>query len=557
MVRSTRSKANPAVAATKAAPVAKKAATKKAAAKKAAAAPKTKKRDTKAAAKQKAKDDDKKVKDAKSSQSDDDEEEKKDLVVRNTAMSNGVMVDHLVPNPGAHEVVKSNGMVLNCNLMFSDCGNNNNKFYICQGLKSGGSYYLWARWGRVGVDGQSSKQLMGSESGLYSIFNKKLNQKKSKGYTQIEISYDDVDETTKKLSEKEKKKDKKPKKGSKLPESTQNLLKFIFDMKMIEKSMVKVGFNVKKMPLGKLSKDTVKMGYEVLKKIETCLNKKADKSELSQLSSEFYRYIPHDFKFQHMSNFIINTKDKLKDKRDLVETLADIQIAAEISNEVDDEDNDTNELDAKYSKMKCKIEPIDPSAPEYDDLMKTVTTTHGATHGFKINPKEIFEIKREGEEERYNSKIGNKKLLWHGSRFSNWGGILSQGLRIAPPEAPVTGYMFGKGVYFADIVSKSAQYCCSYLSNNEGLLALCEVACGDHNELMSASYTAGNLPKNTFSTKGCGKWVPNTEVQIKGINAYHGPLSDFGSKYYLRYNEIISYDISNIKIKYLFRCDIG
>ena len=34
-----------------------------------------------------------------------------------------------------------------------------------------------------------------------------------------------------------------------------------------------------------------------------------------------------------------------------------------------------------------------------------------------------------------------------------------QGLRIAPPEAPVTGYMFGKGIYFADMVSKSANYC--------------------------------------------------------------------------------------------------
>ena len=32
-------------------------------------------------------------------------------------------------------------------------------------------------------------------------------------------------------------------------------------------------------------------------------------------------------------------------------------------------------------------------------------------------------------------------LLWHGSRLTNWCGILSQGLRIAPPEAPVTGYM--------------------------------------------------------------------------------------------------------------------
>lgn len=32
-------------------------------------------------------------------------------------------------------------------------------------------------------------------------------------------------------------------------------------------------------------------------------------------------------------------------------------------------------------------------------------------------------------------------LLWHGSRLSNWVGILSHGLRIAPPEAPITGYM--------------------------------------------------------------------------------------------------------------------
>ena len=56
-------------------------------------------------------------------------------------------------------------------------------------------------------------------------------------------------------------------------------------------------------------------------------------------------------------------------------------------------------------------------------------------------------------------KLHNRMLLWHGSRTSNFAGILSQGLRIAPPEAPVTGYMFGKGIYFADMVSKSANYC--------------------------------------------------------------------------------------------------
>ena len=54
---------------------------------------------------------------------------------------------------------------------------------------------------------------------------------------------------------------------------------------------------------------------------------------------------------------------------------------------------------------------------------------------------------REGEEERFEpfAHDPNRQLLWHGSLLSNFVGILSQGLRIAPPEAPVTGYMFDKG----------------------------------------------------------------------------------------------------------------
>jgi len=51
----------------------------------------------------------------------------------------------------------------------------------------------------------------------------------------------------------------------------------------------------------------------------------------------------------------------------------------------------------------------------------------------------------------------------------------SSGLRIAPPEAPVTGYMFGKGVYFADMFSKSANYCYPTSTSADGVLLLCEV----------------------------------------------------------------------------------
>ena len=57
-----------------------------------------------------------------------------------------------------------------------------------------------------------------------------------------------------------------------------------------------------------------------------------------------------------------------------------------------------------------------------------------------LQVEELFAVDRDGESEEFKD-LGNRQLLWHGSRMTNWMGILSQGLRIAPPEAPMTGYM--------------------------------------------------------------------------------------------------------------------
>lgn len=45
---------------------------------------------------------------------------------------------------------------------------------------------------------------------------------------------------------------------------------------------------------------------------------------------------------------------------------------------------------------------------------------------------------------------------------------------------------FGKGIYFADLVSKSAQYCYTDKKNPVGLLLLSEVALGEVYELKKA-----------------------------------------------------------------------
>ena len=55
---------------------------------------------------------------------------------------------------------------------------------------------------------------------------------------------------------------------SRLDKRVQDFVSFINDKKLMEKSMVQVGYDVKKLPLGQLSDQTVHDGYKTLRAIE-------------------------------------------------------------------------------------------------------------------------------------------------------------------------------------------------------------------------------------------------------------------------------------------------
>ena len=139
------------------------------------------------------------------------------------------------------------------------------------------------------------------------------------------------------------------------------------------------------------------------------------------------------------------------------------------------------------------------------------------TNYYKVHIEEAYELYKSEEEKNFKKDLNNIKLLWHGSRVSNYVGIISQGLRIAPPSAPKSGYNFGKGVYFADMASKSLPYC--HAMNKTALILLCEVALGNMNELTTTNYNADKLPLGKHSTKGCGITYPD-ESQREFLNEY-------------------------------------
>jgi poly [ADP-ribose] polymerase len=243
---------------------------------------------------------------------------------------------------------------------------------------------------------------------------------------------------------------------------------------------------------------------------------------------------------------------------ELLDVLADLEVATKLLDET--KKSGKNPLDAAYASLKCVLTPVPKDSPTFKRIQAYAANTHGSTHsGYSLEVLAVFEVDREGEAKRYeaySSSIPNKQLLWHGSRTTNYMGILSQGLRIAPPEAPCTGYMFGKGVYFADSCSKSANYCHTSASSPEGLMLLCEAALGTTKDYCHAFYMDKPQP-GTHSTKGVGKNEPK-ESEAQYVDGVKWPMGHMAPtpgdpKTTLLYHEYIVYDVAQCKMNYLLK----
>jgi len=91
-------------------------------------------------------------------------------------------------------------------------------------------------------------------------------------------------------------------KKSQLPEKLQDLMKLIFDKKMMENLLKEAGYAAQKLPIGKIAANTIKKGYELLKEISDAIERQRPRDVLTQYSADFYSLIPHDFGFQYINN---------------------------------------------------------------------------------------------------------------------------------------------------------------------------------------------------------------------------------------------------------------
>ncbi|KAK6000311.1 hypothetical protein QM012_003943 [Aureobasidium pullulans] len=481
------------------------------------------------------------------------------------------------------------GIIYDASLNQTNASNNNNKFYRVQLLEnaSSTSYQTWTRWGRVGEHGQTAMLGDGSLGDAFQHFEKKFKDKsglkwddrggkpKANKYVFVERSYlaDDDDEAPAQSGacpDGDEEAAYTPPKCT-LEPPVQSLMELIFNPKHFANTMQALNYDANKLPLGKLSKATITKGFEILKELSALMSDtSANLSDFEQLSNQYYSYIPHSFGRNRPP--IIRTLEMLKPEIELLDSLSDLKNADEILKKAKETASQIHPLDSRFRGLGMQeMQALSPSSKEFSEIDQYLHKTCGSTHHIKYEVQDIFRIQRQGEFERFDKNEyttgSDRRLLWHeGSRSTNFGGILSQGLRIAPPEAPVNGYMFGKGIYLADMSSKSAGYCCSYQSDGHALLLLCEAELGKPMQtLTNASYQAAETAKEmgALSTWGQGSTAPKawkdagcihpslTGASMPDTTEDPGDTNVAGA--YLQYNEYICYDIAQVRLRYLLR----
>ncbi|KAK7029695.1 hypothetical protein VNI00_014393 [Paramarasmius palmivorus] len=537
---------------------------------------------------------------------DDKKETVKDPKMVTVIQRGAAPVDPSSGKVNTHQVYANEEDVWDATLNQTDVKDNKNKFYNLQLLHPIGNpsqCILFTHWGRVGENGQNQVKGPWPPAAAIAQFKSQFKAKagvnwenrvgmvaKKGKYMWLERDYNNEETSDESSKGKGKGKGKKEDKPSKpIPDSAlapeiQEFCRLVFSTSIIDATLSSMNYDANKLPLGKLAKSTILKGFAALKslsevidgsdntKIQEYGSKRAACEELTNL---YYSIIPHDF--GRSRPIVIDNSELLKRELDLVDALGEMEIASQLMSSIEEKEDaePINPLDAQFRSLELtEMDVVSRNSQEFKTIEEYMRNTHGDTHGhIKAKLKNLFRIERGTETEAWKKAgydeidDGERMLLWHGSRSTNFAGILKQGLRIAPPEAPVNGYMFGKGVYFADMMSKSAGYCYPGLSGNVGCLLLCEVAAKPFYERYDAEYNADQSCKkaNKRATKGIGRQQPEKwkdAGKALGVEDLAGCVMPDGKPCnkdtpgYLQYNEYIVYDVAQIRARYLLMVDM-
>ncbi|XP_069010078.1 protein mono-ADP-ribosyltransferase PARP3 [Embiotoca jacksoni] len=456
-----------------------------------------------------------------------------------------------------------------CMLNQTNIGHNNNKFYVIQIIKENNKYFSWNRWGRVGEVGQSKLNPFDKPENAVKDFEKKFKDKTKNNwsdrtdfvshagkYTLIEVDgeqdaevkVDSVDGRTVQIT--------KNLLPCHLDEATQKLITLIFSNDMFKEAMECMNLDIKKMPLGKLSKVQIAKGFDVLEEIEAAMTQRGGRRRLEELSSKFFTTIPHNFGRTRPPT--IDDTEIVMKKKEMLMVLADIELAQTLKSETEKAQEEMIEtvphpLDQDYTSLKCMLNLIDRDTDTFKIIEKYLKETSGEYSKPKI--LNVWEVDRESEGPRFkeNDSLENRRLLWHGTNIAVVAAILKSGLRIMPHS----GGRVGRGIYFASENSKSAAYVRP--SKTTGVMFLTEVALGEEHTITKDNPSLRKAPAgyDCVVARGNVEPDPSQDVSItlegKQVAVPQGPPIDqpqFKNSHFSN-SEYLIYKENQCRIRYL------
>jgi poly [ADP-ribose] polymerase len=326
-----------------------------------------------------------------------------------------------------------------------------------------------------------------------------------------------------------------------MTESVEKLLKRIFDMDLCRNTQM----DESKLPLGMLSLTQIKKAYDILREVLETLDRGAANAFdlVDQVTARYYSTIPT----RKENTVVLDTREKIQVKLDFLVELENMYYISK---------NHKVSVKNKYLSLNSDIRPVDPGTR---DLIEQYLCTNHGQHQMKLKLYDAFEIHKSAEEHSFRrwEALHNKQLLWHGTAMTNVVGILTNGLCINPATpVAITGKMFGTGLYFANVSTKSAGY--TRISSGVGAMFLCEVALGNMYELKNAQQVT--LPSGKHSVRGLGRNTPLTDTHVNLGNDVTIPIGKVeaspDTSFTLQYDEFIVYDQSQVKLRYLVLIDL-
>lgn len=312
---------------------------------------------------------------------------------------------------------------------------NNNKFYR---LVDNGNGTCTAYWGRIGDKPGSSEFSVSFKTYDISAYFRKLQEKLNKGYKDVSDLHVVKTLTVEKQS-------------GYIPLDNAEVQELMDYLLSCSRKTLNEHYSV--------SPDSVtqELVWKARATIKAMCNAASD-NDLYRFNDELienFHVLPR--KMGCVQSYLARTPDDFSKIIDREQKLLDVMEGYVKANSVK-----TVEIDGKENSKGMTI--LDSLGIEIE-LASDEDTQNVRRHindSLKSKIKRVFRVKNHKTRknfEKFVKKHDNceTKMFWHGSTNQNWISIMEKGL-LLNPDAPITGKMFGDGIYFAPSAKKSWGY---------------------------------------------------------------------------------------------------